>query len=272
MACMLAESYESAKKSEYNPVQSSVHGILQTDMQTVSRTINEALPHKTYKYGTDARPFYVEGCVIALSLSVGRYLLLVDVCFLCSNGPRSPRQKLLTTTSTQHKADSESVTVQDVLDIFWPGHVLHGEGGDTRCLVDMQDDNGDFTAEGCTRQDDHLPVGNWVSLAVVLSWSAGSNREHFITIKPVNIGIWWWCCCCCKMVLLPQDGAAANCCCLQTAAACKLLQQAASVGSWWCCKSVGCVCDASLLLLAVAAASATSSLVACRGPADDLHA
>ena len=61
MACMLAESYESAKKSEYNPVKSSVHGILQTDMQTVSRTTNEALPHKTYKYGTDARTFYVKG-------------------------------------------------------------------------------------------------------------------------------------------------------------------------------------------------------------------
>ena len=272
MACMLAESYESAKKSEYNPVQSSVHGILQTDMQTVSRTINEALPHKTYKYGADARPFYVEGCVIALSLSVGRYLLLVDVCFLCSNGLRSPRQKLLTTTSTQHKADSESVTVQDVLDIFWPGHVLHGEGGDTRCLLDMQDDNGDFTAEGCTRQDDHLPVGNWVSLAVVLSWSAGSNREHFMTIKPINIGIWWW------WLLLLQDGAAAArwCCCKLLLPArlllrCKLLLQAA-VCKLLVLQVCWCVCDASLLLLAVAAASATSSLVACRGPADDLHA
>ena len=238
MACMLAESYESAKKSEYNTVQSSVHGILQTDMQTVSQTINEALPHKTYKYGADARPFYVEGCVIALSLSVGWYLLLADACFLCSNGLRSPRQKLLTTTSTQHKADSESVAIQDVLDIFWPSHVRHGGDGDTRCLLHMQDDNGDFTAEGCIRQDDHLPVGNWVSLAVVLSWSGGSDRKHFLTIKPINIGIWWWCCCCCyccKMVLLPTAAAAAArwCCCKLL---CKLLLQAAGVGSWWWCK------------------------------------
>jgi hypothetical protein len=84
--------------------------------------------------------------------------------------------------------------------------------------MDMQDNNGDFTAEGRTRQDNHLPVGNWVSLAVVLSWSAGIDREHFMTINPINIGIWWWCCCCCKMVLLPQNDVAENCCCLQTAA------------------------------------------------------
>ena len=125
-------------------------------------------------------------------------------------------------------------------------------------------DNGDFTAEGCSRQDDHLPVGNWVSLAVVLSWSGGSDREHFLTIKPINIGI--WCCCCsgcccycCKMVLLPTAAAAAArwCCC-------KLLLQTAAA-SCWCWELV-------VVQAAVAATSATSSLVACRWAADDLHA
>ena len=188
-----------------------------------------------------------------LLLSAAWHLLLADICLLCSNGPRSPRQKLVTTTTTQHKADSESVTIQEVLDIFWPGHVLHGgdgAAGERRCLLGMQGDDGDFTAECCTRQDEHLPVGNWVSLAVVLSLSAGSDREHFLTIKPMNIGIrtarcWCPCCCCCKVVLLQ----ASHWCC-------KLLLVQAAAGASCCC---------------LAAASATSRLLACRGQADDLH-